>query len=432
MSASGRGPVLYVLKRYPRLTETFILNEIRAMERLGERLIIFSLLPPEPPPHHPMVAEVCAPVHSPPPHLGAQVRRVLGAHARMLAVAPWRYLRALGLALRRTLTSRHPLSLWRQFARAGVLAALCRRAGVRHIHAHFANAPTSVAHFAHRMSGIPFSFTAHAKDLYLTKPALIRGRASAATFVATCTGYNAQYLRDLVDAPSRDKISLIYHGIDLATFRYRPPPYRFLETGGPPLILSVGRLVPKKGLDGLLQACSLLDKSGFDFRCDIVGAGPLRDSLAADIARLGLDTRVRLRGAMTHAELVLHFARADLFVLAPQITEDGDRDGIPNVIVEAMATGVPVVSSEVSGIPEMVIDGVTGLLVPPRDPAALAASMRRLLTDPVLGRAMASEGRARLDRCFDCWQTVRQLGGLMEQKRVCEAVPAPQQTAQAA
>jgi glycosyltransferase involved in cell wall biosynthesis len=418
MSAARLGPVIYVLKRYPRLTETFILNEIRAMERLGERLIIFSLLPPEAAPHHPMVAEVCAPVHSPPARLDAQVRRVLGAHARMLGAAPLRYLRTVGLALRRTLTSRHPMSLWRQFARAGVLAALCRRAGVRHIHAHFANAPTSVAHFAHRMSGIPFSFTAHAKDIYLARPRILRRHLHAAAFVATCTAYNADYLRQIAPGLDPRRVHLVYHGIDLQHFAaLEAPPVR--AGGRRARILCVGRLVPKKGHEDLLAACARLREQGVDFECEIVGDGPLRSALAAEALRLGLTERVRFSGSMTHRDLLGRYRQADLFVLAPRIAEDGDRDGIPNVIAEAMAVGVPVVASDVSGIPELVRHGQTGLLAPSRDPVALAAAMCRMLADAPLAATLARTARSVLAREFDLWQTTRGLHALIDGAQCC-------------
>lgn len=429
MSVSHRGPIVYVLKRYPRLTETFILNEIRAMERLGERLHIFSLLPPEPPPHHPMVAEVRAPVYAPPTRFPAQVRRVLVAHARAFAAAPLRYLATLGLALRRTLTSRHPISLWRQFARAGVLASLCRRAGARHIHAHFANAPTSVAHFAHRMSGIPFSFTAHAKDIYLSRPAILRRHLHAAEFVATCTAYNADYLRQIAPGLDPRRVHLVYHGIDLENFAPAEAPA--VRTGAHRAqILSVGRLVPKKGHEDLLAACARLRADGVDFECEIVGDGPLRTALAAEVQRLGLRERVRFSGSMTHRDLLGRYRQADLFVLAPRIAEDGDRDGIPNVIAEAMAVGVPVVASDVSGIPELVRHGQTGLLAPSRDPVALAAAMRRLLTDETLAAHLARTARSVLAREFDLWQTTRGLHALMNCVACCADETAHQSAVQ--
>ncbi len=416
------GPVAYVMKRYPRLTETFILNEIRAMERLGAQLHIFSLLPPEPPPHHPMVAEVTAPLHVAPPSGWAKFATLARAHAAVLAAAPLRYAGALGHAVLFPALSPTPLSVWKQFGRAGFVAATCRRNGIRHIHAHFANAPAAVAWFASRMSGIPYSFTAHAKDLYLTPKKVIRRRAGAATFVATCTGYNAQYLRDLVPPEQADKIHLVYHGIDLGLFSAR-------QTAAPvaehvPLILSVGRLVPKKGHDDLITALALLRARGFAFRCRLVGAGPLQEELQALIARHGLADAVTLEGPMTHARLIALYRQADLFALAPRIAEDGDRDGIPNVIAEAMAIGVPVVSTDISGIPELVRTGKTGLVVPPRDPQALADALARLLADPAFAATLASQARDLLEREFDLWTTTRRLHALMESDACCDGAHA--------
>lgn len=417
MRAQTQGPVAYVLKRYPRLTETFILNEIRAMERLGEQLHIFSLLPPEPPPHHPMVAEVRAAVHVPPSGWRATLRVFGGAHLKMLCVAPLRYLGAFMLALRRTLTSQHRISLWRQFARGGVLAQMCRRQCVRHIHAHFANAPTSVAHFAHRMSGIPFSFTAHAKDIYLSRPAILRRHLHAAEFVATCTAYNVEYLRRIAPHMDPQRIHLVYHGIDLQNFAGAEEPASRLSRRQ--RILAVGRLVPKKGHQDLIAACALLRDQGVSFECEIVGSGPLLDALRAQIGRHDLAEQVILSGPMTHRELIVRYREADLFVLAPRIAEDGDRDGIPNVIAEAMAVGVPVVATDVSGIPELVRHGYTGLLAPSRDPNALALQMKRLLDDHQLGRELAHAAREVLRREFDLWETTRELHALMAHPSCC-------------
>ncbi len=416
------GPVAYVMKRYPRLTETFILNEIRAMERLGAKLHIFSLLPPEPPPHHPMVAEVAAPLHSAPPSGWAKFAMLARTHAAALAAAPLRYAGAVGHAVVFSALSPTPLSVWKQFGRAGFVATTCRRNGIRHIHAHFANAPAAVAWFASRMSGIPYSFTAHAKDLYLTPKKVIRRRAGAATFVATCTGYNAQYLRELVPPEQADKINLVYHGIDLGLFSARPAPAA--AKSQVPLILSVGRLVPKKGHDDLITALALLRARGFAFRCRLVGAGPLQEELQGLIARHGLADAVTLEGPMTHARLIDLYRQADLFALAPRIADDGDRDGIPNVIAEAMAIGVPVVSTDISGIPELVRTEQTGLVVPPRDPQALADALARLLADPAFAATLAQRARDLLEREFDLWTTTRRLHALMESDACCDGAHA--------
>lgn len=411
MIARTSGPIAYVMKRYPRLTETFILNEIRAMERLGAQLHIFSLLPPEPPPHHPMVGEVLAPIHSPPPEGRAKWVVLARAHGATLAAAPLRYAGAFLRAMLWSALSPTPLSVWKQFGRAGFVASTCRRAGIRHIHAHFANAPAAVARFASLMSGISYSFTAHAKDLYLTPRRVIQRRARAATFVATCTDYNARYLRELLGADT-GKVHLVYHGIDLSQFCSREE-RRQSTYATPRLILSVGRLVEKKGHDVLIEACALLHRKGRAFRCMIVGEGPLRDALAAQISRLGLNAVVTLEGALTHSRLVALYGQADLFALAPRITEDGDRDGIPNVIAEAMATGVPVVSTDVSGIPELVRHERTGLLVQPNDPGAFADALERLLADPQEAARFARAARECLERDFDLWMTTRRLHALI-------------------
>ena len=413
MTARVQGPIAYVMKRYPRLTETFILNEIRTMERLGADLHIFSLLQPEPPPHHPMVREVKAPVHALPATFVAKLAKLIRAHGATAATAPRGYLKALGYALIWSARSPAPFGLWKQFIRAGFVATVCRQVGIRHLHAHFANDPTEVVHFVSLMTEISFSFTAHAKDLYLTPKRIVRRRSRAATFVATCTGYNARYLRDLVEADERQKIQLVYHGIDLSMFAVQVPPDAAPAAESAYRVLSVGRLVPKKGHEHLIAACAKLRDAGYEVRCRIVGGGPLQAELTAQIARLRLENAVSLEGSMTHAELIGLYRQADLFALAPRITDDGDRDGIPNVIAEAMAAGVPVVSTDVSGIPELVRHERTGLLVPPNDSTALATAIARLITSPELAHSLAASARALLETEFDLLKTTVQLHDLM-------------------
>ncbi len=411
MMARDLGPVAYVMKRYPRLSETFILNEIRVMERLGADLQIFSLLQPEPPPHHPTVSEVKASLHALPAKFWAKTAAIARAHGSAIMASPVRYGKAIWCAILWSTLTRSPFSVWKQFVRAGFVAATCRRTGVRHIHAHFANDPATVVHFASLMSGIPFSVTAHAKDLYLTSKRVIRRRARAAVFVATCTDYNARYLRDLLGPEGRRKIHLVYHGIDLSTFSTKQEAQDTVPSV--PRILSVGRLVPKKGHDDLIEACAILRDVGYEFRCTIVGGGPLKAELQSLITRLRLGNVVSLEGPMTHADLIGLYGQADLFALAPRITEDGDRDGIPNVIAEAMAIGLPVVSTNVSGIPELVRHGRTGLLAPPNDPRALADAIARMITNPDLVSSLAGAARTLLESEFNLFTTTKRLHTLM-------------------
>jgi glycosyltransferase involved in cell wall biosynthesis len=412
MSNLALAPVAYVLKRYPRLSETFIVNEVRALERLGAPLELFSLLSPEPPPHHPAVAEVIAPLHSLPDRWWRRWGVLARAHFSTVVSSPLRYGGALWRAFLWSISELAPIYVWTQFMRAGFVARTCRAARVRQIHAHFANAPAEVAHFASLMSGIPFSVTAHAKDLYLTPKRVLRRHIQSAMFIGTCTGYNARYLRTVIGPEHRHKIHLVYHGIDLSTFTDVRAP-ESADSKPPYLILSVGRLVPKKGHDDLIAACGILRNAQHDFRCMIVGAGPEQEALQGLIDRLDLGSRVTLAGPMTHAKLVTLYRKADLFALAPRIAENGDRDGIPNVIAEAMASGVPVVSTNVSGIPELVRDRQTGLLVAPGDPKALASAIARLLLDPERSARLARAARAVMEQEFDFWTTTTRLHDLL-------------------
>lgn len=417
MKREDSRPIGYILKRYPRLSETFILNEIRALERLGTKLHIFSLMRVEGPLAHPTVREVQAEVTYFPAQWFAAAFAVLKAHAEIAAWAPSRYFHAILLALWWSVRSRRPLSVWKQFLRSGYVASGCRRHDIRHLHAHFANAPATVARLAGLMCDIPHSFTTHAKDLYLTPQKVLRRRISSAQLVLTCTRNNLQYLCSFARPEDLGKIHLVYHGIDLAEFTLPPTASDTPANAGndedAPLILSVGRLVPKKGMPDLIAACHLLMRRGVRFRSLIVGEGPLRGQLEAQIRDLGVGHRVELLGAMAHDRLVGFYERASIFALAPHVTEDGDRDGIPNVLAEAMAAGVPVVSTSVSGIPELIENGRTGLLVRPRNTEALANALECLLADPALSRRLAVAARQRIECGFECWETAKALQKLL-------------------
>jgi glycosyltransferase involved in cell wall biosynthesis len=405
--------VAVLVKRFPRLSESFILNELIELRRQGLDLVIYAIMDPG----ETLVSEPAARLRHEVVYLHdardrlASWRRLLWGAVRQAGSHPAKTLRVLWaiVSVHRSLPSvRHAIEgLW--------LAHDLRSRGIVHLHSHFAHGPTAIAYLSRLAGGPPFSFTAHAKDLYTTLPRNLRIRAAAASFVVTCTGQNAAYLEQVVGFRPAG-LQVLYHGTDLRRFN---PAGRAPQPGR---ILSVGRLVPKKGYFELLAALHFLAGAGVPFRCDIYGGGPLRDELARRISDLGLVDRVILHGARLQEEILAALRHAAVFALAPVIVENGDRDGIPNVLVEAMATGVPVVTTRISGIPELVRDGIEGLLVEPRDPAALTAALRRVLTNDALAAQLATAARRKVELNFDVEANTRRLCALL-QGEIHERVP---------
>lgn len=383
-----------LVKRFPRLSETFVLNEFLELRRQGVRARLFAVMDP----HEPHVQPESEQLRPEVIYLREGRWRELAPTIVATACRhPRGTLRAIGLALRRR--SRATL---RHLGEALVLVDHLDREHLTHLHAHFAHGPAAIAHLAHLISGVPYSFTAHAKDLYTTPKEYVTLRSGAAEFVVTCTEANGTYLREVVGADPA-KVVVSHHGVDLGRFEaavHRPVPGR---------ILSVGRLVPKKGFDTLIRACRILADRGADFECVIVGDGPCRDDVEKLVRSLGLEALVRIEHARPQPALVAEYEAAALFALPCVVLEDGDRDGIPNVILEAMAVGVPVVASAVSGIPEVVTDGDTGRLVPPGDRIALADALEAVLGDPQLSARLGAAGQRHAALSFDLTTAVRPL-----------------------
>ena len=410
----------YILRSYPRLSQTFIVNEIRALEQLGLKLHIFAITNP----HEPLVQAQVAAVQAPVDYLEVATRRsraaLLAEHARTAVAAPRRYAATLRYVLRhRDLDAGYSAgSRWSCFAQAVYLARLLRRKRTRagqaitHLHAHFAHDPALIALLTHMLTGISYSFTAHARDLYQVPSAALTDRIAAASAVVTCCGANVGYLDAVAPEHARGRVRLIHHGVDLQGFQPAPQPKRAPD---PPLILSVGRLVEKKGFPDLLRACSRLKQAGYRFRCAIYGDGPLHAQLEDMIARLDLAGDVTLAGACRQQELVPVFQRADIFALAPFVADDGDRDGVPNVLVEAMACGLPVVATAVAGIPELVQHDRNGLLAEPHDDASLAGWLAALLDDPARRERLGTAARQTVVEHFDLRVGAQQLAHLFEQ-----------------
>jgi len=394
-------PIGLLVKIFPKLSETFVLEEVLGLERLGVPLRLYTLAAPTDAMTHPAVSSVRAPVTCVPVSVRDDWRGFAVRHARWLATRPLHYLRALRLAGGR---GRAGLA---DFARAGWLAGQLREDGVQHLHTHFISTPADVAELVSCLAGLPFSISAHAKDIYLSNAEDLRRKMSAARFTVTCTDFNCRTLRAI--APGVN-VQRMYHGIDHAVFH----PRRRLVHGAIPLILSVGRLREKKGLDTLIEACQLLRARAVPFRCEMVGYGEEQERLQALITSHGLDEQVQLTGKLARDGVIERYAHASVYVQPSRVAADGDRDGIPNVLLEAMAMGVPVVATNVSGIPELVSDGRNGLLIEPDDPAALADAVTRLIGDPALGAELGRAARRAVTETFDNDHNLRLVIQLLE------------------
>src|SRR5215472_15212593 len=406
--------IAYLVKTFPKLSETFILNEILELERQGLELHIFSLRQSPDAKVHLGVSQVKAPITyvrswytplPPPPERVPFEKLAHKAQKReerqfMLLHHPLWFIRTWLSTRKRAFSHAfHEKSGTRKryFYQALALARELRHGGFTHLHAHFANEPTSVGQLASRLAHCGFSFTAHAKDIYLTAHDELAQKIAAAKFVVTCTGFNQNFLQDV--ASSGTPIHLCYHGVNLSQFSYEREESKGHQSAIP-LILSVGRFCEKKGFAYLIHACHRLKQNGTSFVCRIVGFGPLETQLQDLIGALNLHDSVSLVGKMTQDKLIEEYRRADLFVLPCLVTDDGDRDGIPNVLVEAMAMRLPVVSTPVSGISELVDHMQNGLLAAEKDAESLAAAMEQLLQDAALGFRLGRNGRQKVMEVF--------------------------------
>jgi glycosyltransferase involved in cell wall biosynthesis len=393
------GKVAYVIGTFPVLTTTFITREVLELKRRGVPLVLVSLRRPTPFPMSPETERLADKTIY---VLPVDWRRLVAAHVQFAVTQARVYWKTLLYLVSRPHSSlRARLKTVLHFGEGVQVAELLQSRGVRHIHAHFADRAATVALVASRLLGIRYSLTAHANDIYVA-PVLLREKIAEAKFVVTCTAHNQAYLEALASGPIR----LLYHGLDFAAL----PVTAELGPAAPePLVLSVGQLKEKKGFRYLIQACQQLRDQGLVFRCEIIGEGPEREKLTALIQELKLTGSVALCGAIRHTEVMRRYAAAALFVLPCVAAADGDRDGIPNVLLEAMACQVPVVSTRHSGIPEVVQDGVTGLLAEPANAKSLADSMARLLQDRLLRERLGQAGRRCVEQRFDVRQNTEEL-----------------------
>lgn len=388
--------VAVILKGYPRLSETFIAQELAALERRGLGFHIVSLRRPTEAAVHPVNREIQAPVMYLPEYLHEEPRRVLAAWREVRRLPRYANARRAWLAdfVRDPTRNRA-----RRFGQAVVLAHELPP-GIKRLHVHFLHTPASVARYASLLLGLPWSCAAHAKDIWTTRAWEKREKLASLDWLVACTRAGAEHLQAL--APGPGKVELVYHGLDLA--RFPPPPAGRPARDGrqpeaPVVILSVGRLVEKKGYEDLLRALAALPPT-LHWRFVHVGGGPLGAALRAQAAALGIAERIAWLGPQPQDAVLSEYRRADLFALACRTAADGDRDGVPNVLLEAQSQGLPCLSTTAGAVPELIEPETTGLLTAPGDVPALAAALERLIREPRLRARLGAAGMARVRDAF--------------------------------
>ncbi|MEQ6204352.1 glycosyltransferase family 4 protein [Sulfitobacter sp. HNIBRBA2951] len=388
-------PLAIVVKGWPRLSETFIAQELVALEEAGIAFDLWSLRHPTDKKTHPLHDRLQARVRYLPEYLHQEPRRV---HEAMGAVTALPGFDAAADAYARDLARDDTANRRRRWGQACVLAHEAE-GSLEALYAHFLHTPSSVARYAAMLRGVPWSFSAHAKDIWTSPEWELREKLSAdtygAAFGATCTAFGAEHLQSLADTPAR--VDLVYHGLDLA--RFPDAPARALRAADAPLrMMSVGRLVEKKGFDTLIDALALLP-ADMPWHWTHIGGGTLDSVMRKRAQDAGVADRITWRGACDQPDVIAAMREADLFVLPSRIASDGDRDGLPNVLMEAASQLLPILATPVSAIPEFITDGTHGLLA--EDSAqAFADGMQRIAVDPALGPRLAAAAHSRLHAEF--------------------------------
>ena len=385
----------YLFERFPSFSQTFCYREVAEMDRQGETPPVFSIRRPADEPAQDWDEKIAARVQYLPDE--AQLTREIDA-ALKTGLLPKTIVEAVAEWGRR--------SDFLRLYQAIYVGSRLLDMGIDRVHAHFAGLAGRTAYWIEKFFGIPFSFTAHANDIFAPPEFAVdlKKLVGSAHRVVTVSDYAANFLREKFPEDAA-KIHRIYNGIDLATFERADLSSPIAN------ILAIGRLIPKKGLADLIRAGLLLKERGRDFRCEIVGEGPLENALRAQIVEAGLQANVSLAGPETQSQIVRRLAETSLFVLPAMVDSDGAMDNLPTVIMEAMAAGLPVVSTFVGGIPEMVVQDETGFLVRPGDHVALAAAIEKVIANPALARKLGEGGRQRAETLFSIETNVRDLRG---------------------
>lgn len=393
--------VLYLVSRFPTTTETFVLNEWLALAGRFD-MHLAALRRGRGPLVQPETARALGRAR----FLDTPRPSAAVAHVSWPVRRPVRYLTTLAVVLRGAAHTglRHALKEAVAFAEAVPLARDVERDGIAHVHAHFAHHPATAAWVVHRLTGVPFSFTAHANDLFVG-PALLERKLADARFAVAISVYNQALLAERTDR----RVDVVHCGVDLERYPWRDP-----RTGDRDRVLCVASLTPKKGHAHLIDAFAALAAQRPGLVLELIGEGPERAAIAARASARGVGDRVRLRGAQPWEEVRADLGRARVFALASVRLPSGRMEGIPVALMEAMASGVPVVATRLSGIPELVEDGATGLLVEPGDAGGLAAAIARVLDDDDLAVELARQARARVEASFSLAAEAGRLGDLLD------------------
>lgn len=385
--------IAYVMSRFPKISETFILYEILELERLGRSVEVFPLIREHEDIVHPEARAIVERAHYSKPIQP----NVFAAHRYWLARRPREYARLWADLVGGNVAA--PKFLGRSMVvllQAAWFAQQMEAIGITHIHAHFATHPALAAYVVHRLTGIPYSFTVHADDIYMARP-MLDEKIRRSSFVVAISDYNRQFLNRHYGELSNSKVVVIHCGVDTAVFH----PRAARPIGEKLVLTTVARFEAKKGHSFLLDACARLRDRGVAFRCQLVGDGELRPQITAQIAALGLHDHVQLLGRQPRSRVQELLAASDAMVLPSITTEDGRQEGIPVALMEAMATELPVVSTATSGIPELIDHGRSGLLVPERNADALANALQLLATNPAIGQQLGAAGRTTVLQKFD-------------------------------
>ena len=406
-------PVAFVLKGYPRLSETFIAQEILGLERAGLALEIISLRRPTDAKRHPVHDEIKAPLMYLPEYVKDEPSRCIRAWLKVRKLAGYH---AAFSAFRRDWTRDRTSNRARRFVQAMVLAAE-RSDEVSSLHAHFIHTPASVVRYTAMMLQLGWTCSAHAKDIWTSEDWDLADKLAEADWTVTCTRNGCDTLRSLATDPSR--VHLSYHGLDLSRFSVfdqRKHTRDGSDAAAPVRFVSVGRAVTKKGYDTLLDALAALPKD-IHWRFDHAGGGDLLNDLRQQAGRVGVADRITWHGAMAQEDVLKLYRETDIFVLPCRIAPDGDRDGLPNVLVEAASQALACVSTDVSGVPELIDDGTHGLLANADDPQSLATALARVARDPALRTRLGTAAQNRVRGHFDHQVSVRQLMELFSKSR---------------